>query len=227
MLDFALMWSSLPQVLWGLRLTVTLTALILCLGVVVAVPMALAATSRRAALRAFANGYILFFRGTPALVQIFILYYGSGQFPALRESWIWPVLRDPFWCVVIALGLNSGAYVGKMLAGALANLPRGPLEAATALGMKPWQRLMTVQAPLVLRAVLPAYGNEAILTLKATSLASAVTLLELTGQARNLVSSTYAPYEIFLTVGAVYLLLSFVLARAFAWSERRLSIPGS
>jgi His/Glu/Gln/Arg/opine family amino acid ABC transporter permease subunit len=227
MLDFALMWSSLPQVLWGLRLTVTLTALILCLGVVVAIPMALAATSRRAVLRTMANGYILFFRGTPALVQIFILYYGSGQFPALRESWIWPILRDPFWCVVIALGLNSGAYVGNMLAGALRNLPSGPLEAAIALGMKPWHRLMTVHAPLVLRAVLPAYGNEAILTLKATSLASAVTLLELTGQARNLVSSTYAPYEIFLTVGAVYLLLSFALARAFAWSERRLSIPGS
>jgi His/Glu/Gln/Arg/opine family amino acid ABC transporter permease subunit len=227
MLDFALMWSSLPQVLRGLQLTVEITLAVLFLGLVVAFPVALAAGARATALNAASQAYMLFFRGTPALVQIFLLYYGTGQFPALRETWIWPVLRDPYWCVVLALGLNSGAYVGKMLAGALANLPRGPVEAAAALGMRRWQVFVTIRMPLVVRAVLPAYGNEAILTLKATSLASTVTLLELTGQARNLVSSTYAPYEIFLTVGAVYLALSLSLGRGFEWAERRLRIPGN
>jgi His/Glu/Gln/Arg/opine family amino acid ABC transporter permease subunit len=226
MLDFALMWASVPQLLRGLALTVELTCLVLALGLAAAVPVALAARAANAALRGAAQGYMLFFRGTPALVQIFLLYYGTGQFPALRETFLWPVLREPYWCMVIALGLNSGAYVGKMLAGALANLPRGPVEAAAALGLRRWQILATIQTPLVVRAILPAYGNEAILTLKATSLASTVTLLELTGQARNLVSSTYAPYEIFLTVGAVYLALSLLLGRAFGWAERRLRVPG-
>ena len=227
MLDFALMWSSLPQVLRGLQLTVEITLAVLFLGLAIAFPVALAAGARAKALNAASQAYMLFFRGTPALVQIFLLYYGTGQFPVLRETWIWPILRDPYWCVVLALGLNSGAYVGRMLAGALANLPRGPVEAAAALGMRRWQVFVTIRMPLVVRAVLPAYGNEAILTLKATSLASTVTLLELTGQARNLVSSTYAPYEIFLTVGAVYLALSLSLGRGFEWAERQLRIPGN
>lgn len=227
MLDWALMWSSLPQVLRGLRLTIEITVLVLAFGLAMAFAVAMAARSRRGGVRAAAEGYVLFFRGTPALVQIFLLYFGAGQFPALRDTWLWPVLRDPFWCVVLALGLNSGAYVGRMLSGALANLPRGPIEAATSLGMRRWQIMTTVQLPLVVRAVLPAYGNEAILTLKATSLASTVTLLELTGQARNLVSSTYAPYEIFVTVGAVYLALALMLERGFRWAERRLRIPGN
>lgn len=226
MLDWTLMWGSLPQVLRGLRLTLELTALVLAFGMMMAFVVASMSRSQLRPVRIAAESYILFFRGTPALVQIFLLYFGAGQFPALRDTWLWPVLRDPFWCVVLALGLNSGAYVGKMLAGALANLPRGPIEAATSLGMRRGQIMLTVQLPLVVRAILPAYGNEAILTLKATSLASTVTLLELTGQARNLVSSTYAPYEIFVTVGAVYLTLALLLERFFRWAERRLRVPG-
>jgi len=224
-LDFGLIANSLPRILDGLALTVALTASVLLFGVVVAVPIALAARSRNRALSWSAQIYILFFRGTPALVQIFLVYYGAGQLTFVRDSWIWPLLREPFWCVILALGLNSGAYVGKMLAGALANLPSGPIEAARALGLRRVQTLATIQAPLVLRAMLPAYANEVILTLKATSLASTVTLLELTGQARNLVSATYAPYEIFLAVGAVYLALSLMIGRVFAWLERRLLIP--
>lgn len=227
MLDWVLMWTSLPQVLRGLRLTLELTSLVLAFGLAAAFVVASMARSRRRAVRVAAETYILFFRGTPALVQIFLLYFGAGQFPALRETWLWPLLRDPYWCVVLALGLNSGAYVGRMLAGALANLPRGPVEAASSLGMRRGQIMLTVELPLVVRAVLPAYGNEAILTLKATSLASTVTLLELTGQARNLVSSTYAPYQIFVTVGAVYLALALLFERFFRWAERRLRIPGN
>lgn len=225
MLDFGLIANSLPKILDGLALTLALTISTLALGVAAAVPIALATRSRNRALSWSAQAYILFFRGTPALVQIFLVYYGAGQLSFVRDSWLWPVLREPYWCVVLALGLNSGAYVGKMLAGALANLPHGPIEAARALGLRRMQTLATIQAPLVLRAILPAYANEVILTLKATSLASTVTLLELTGQARNLVSATYAPYEIFLAVGAVYLALSLMIGRAFGWLERRLLIP--
>jgi His/Glu/Gln/Arg/opine family amino acid ABC transporter permease subunit len=227
MLDLALMQQALPKLLEGLHLTVLLTLAVLAVGLVLALPLALAHRSRHRWLRLPAEGYILLFRGTPALVQVFLLYYGAGQFEAVRESALWPILREPFWCFVIALGLNSTAYVGQLLSGALRNLPQGVQEAAQALGLSRWQALWTVRLPLVVRQIVPALGNEAILTLKATSLACTITLLELTGMARNVIASTFAPYEVFLVAGAIYLVLTFALTRAFAAFEARLRIPGA
>lgn len=227
MLDLGVMREALPRLLEGLHLTLLLTLAVLLLGLALALPLALAHRSPRRWLRLPAEGYILLFRGTPALVQVFLLYYGAGQFETVRESAFWPILREPVWCFVIALGLNSAAYVGQLLSGALANLPRGALEAAEALGLTRWQALWTVRLPLVLRIALPAYGNEAILTLKATSLACTITILELTGMARNVVASTFAPYEVFVVAGAIYLSLTLVLTRGFASVERRLRIPGA
>lgn len=225
MLDFALMWASLPELLRGLWLTLQLTASVLALGLVVAFPVALARISKLRWLSSGANAYVLFFRGTPALVQIALLYFGAGQFESVRASPAWVVLREPFWCAVIALGLNSGAYTGQILSGALLAVPKGMIEAAQALGLSPFAALFTVRLPLGLRIAWPAYGNEVILTLKATSLASAITLLELTGRARSLVANTYAPYEVFLLAGLVYLTLTYSLARLFTQIERRLRTP--
>jgi octopine/nopaline transport system permease protein len=224
MFDFALMWDSLPELLRGLLLTLQLTAAALTLGLLVALPVALARIGARPWLKVLANCYILFFRGTPALVQIALLYYGAGQFEAVRASPAWIVLRDPFWCAVIALGLNSGAYTAQNLSGALLAIPKGMLEASRALGLSATAAFLTVRLPLALRIAWPAYGNEVILTLKATSLASAITLLELTGRARLIVSNTYAPYEIFLLAGSVYLVLTYTLARLFAQIEQRMRI---
>lgn len=224
MLDFALMWASLPKLLEGLWLTLQLTATTLLIGAVVAFPVALARIGRVRALAAAANAFILFFRGTPALVQISLLYYGAGQFEWIRSSPAWVVLSEPFWCAVISLGLNSAAYTGQNLSGALLAVPAGMLEAARALGLRPLATFVTVRFPLALRIALPAYGNEVILTLKATSLASAITLAELTGKARGLVADTYAPYEIFLLAGLVYLALTFTLTQVFGVLERRLQI---
>jgi His/Glu/Gln/Arg/opine family amino acid ABC transporter permease subunit len=227
MLDLALMAESLPRLLQGLHLTLLLMLAVLAVGLGLALPLALAHRSDRRWLRWPAEGYILLFRGTPALVQVFLLYYGAGQFEVIRDSMLWPVLREPFWCFVVALGLNSTAYVGQLLSGALRNLPKGALEAATALGLTRWQALWTVRLPLVVRQIVPAYGNEAILTLKATSLASTITILELTGMARNIVSATYAPYEVFVVAGAIYLAITLVLTRGFALVEARLRLPGA
>ena len=226
MLNVDLMLESLPRLLEGLHLTLLLTLAVLLLGLLLAVPLALAHQSSGALLRLPAELYILLFRGA-ALVQVFLLYYGAGQFEFVREGPLWPVLREPFWCFTISLGLNSTAYVGQLLSGSLRNLPKGTLEAATALGLSPAKVLWTVKLPLVLRQALPAYSNEAILTLKATSLACTITLLELTGMARNIVSATYAPYEVFVVAGAIYLVLTLLLTRAFALTERRLRIPGA
>jgi His/Glu/Gln/Arg/opine family amino acid ABC transporter permease subunit len=227
MLDTALILDSLPKLLEGLHLTLLLTVAVLAVGIVLALPLALAHRSPRRWLRWPAEGYILLFRGTPALVQVFLIYYGAGQFEAVRDSALWPILREPVWCFIIALGLNSTAYVGQLLSGALGSLAKGVLEAAEALGLSRWQVLRTIRLPLVLRLALPAYGNETILTLKATSLACTITLLELTGMARNLVASTFAPYEIFVAAGAIYLAITLLLTRGFALMERRLRIPGA
>ena len=225
MLDLALMVASLPELLKGLWLTLQLTLATLALGVLLAFPAALARLSPIAALSALANAYILLFRGTPALVQIALLYYGAGQFEWVRSSAAWVLLREPFWCAVIALGLNSGAYTAQNLSGALLAVPRGLVEAAQALGLSATSTFLTVRLPLAVRMAWPSYGNEVILTLKATSLASAITLLELTGRARSIVANTYAPYEIFLLAGLVYLCLTSSLTHLFARVERRLRVP--
>jgi His/Glu/Gln/Arg/opine family amino acid ABC transporter permease subunit len=212
--DISIVWSALPALAMGALLTLKLTALVILLGSVLAFPLALAKNARRAAIRSVANAYIMFFRGTPSLVQVFLLYYGASQFHSIQGSFLWPVLRDPFWCVVIALGLNSASYSGKTLAAALAAVPKGIKEAAFTLGLARHQSFLTVELPLAARAALPAFGNEIILTCKATSLASTVTLLDLTGTARLLSSETYAPYEVFLSAGLVYLAINYSLMLA-------------
>lgn len=224
MLDIALLGSILPKLISAATLTLKLTGLAIVLGCALALPVALCKNARSSALRAAASGYVLFFRGTPALVQLFLLYYGAGQFELIRGSWLWPVLRDPFWCVVIALGLNSASYSGKTLAATLAAVPKGTREAAFVLGLGRAQSFWLVEMPLAVRAALPALSNEIILTCKATSLASTVTLLELTGTARLLTSETYAPYEMFLSVGLVYLALNYTLMLGFRRLESALRL---
>lgn len=223
--DIHLLGAVMPTLLAAARLTLLLTALVVLLGTALALPVALCANASWRPVRAAAQGYMLFFRGTPALVQLFLLYYGAGQFDAVQESFLWPVLRNPFWCVVIALGLNSAAYAGKTLAAALDAIPRGVREAAFVLGLSPLQRFRRVDLPLALRAALPALGNDVILTCKATSLASTVTLLELTGTARLLTAETYAPYEMFFGAGLVYLAINYALMHGLRMLERTLNIP--
>jgi len=211
MFDFSLVFSVMPTLAKGALLTLQLTALVIVFGTLLALPVALARNSASVWLRGSANAYVMFFRGTPSLVQVFLLYYGASQFEIIQRSVLWPVLRDPFWCVVIALALNSASYTGKTLAAALAAVPKSLRDASFSLGLSRPQAFLTVSLPLAARAALPAYSNEIILTCKATSLASTVTLLDLTGTARLLTSETYAPYEVFLSAGLVYLAINYSL----------------
>ncbi|OAJ59368.1 hypothetical protein A6V36_27355 [Paraburkholderia ginsengiterrae] len=219
MFDFSLLLSSLPQLLSSLPVTLELFASIVVTGIVIGIPMTLLGLSNSKVLNGFVKFYIGAFRGTPALVQLFFLYYGFGQFSFVRHSMLWPILRDPFMCAVIALGMNSGAYTARILMGALSAVPKGIVEAAQALGLGNTSILTKIKAPIAVRIALPAYANETILNLKATSLASTVTIMELTGTSKLLVSETYAPYEIFVGAGLVYLLMTFVLAQFFKYLE--------
>lgn len=222
-MNWQVMIDSLPRLLGGALVTFELVALAVLLGIVVALPMALARLGRNPVLRAGAYGFIFFFRGTPLLVQIFLIYYGLSQFPEVRESIFWPILRDPFWCALIAFTLNTSAYVAEIMRGAIQAVPTGQIEAAMATGMSRLTRLRRVVLPQAVRIGLPAYSNEVILLVKASSLASTITLMDITGVARTIASVNYLPVELLSTAALIYLAINFILSRAFQLLEYLLS----
>lgn len=224
MLDFNLMLEVMPKLWQGVGTTGRLSCLILLLAFVLAIPISFARNSNKLFLSLPANAYILFFRGTPALVQVFLVYYGLSQFSWVRTSLAWTVLRDPFWCLIIALGMNGAAYSAELFAGAMRNVSRGVVEAARALGLTWYATVRTVIFPIALRSALPAYSNEIILTIKATSLASTITILDLTGMARLEVARTYAPYEVFLTAAAIYVAITTLLTKLLKQLEQRVVV---
>ena len=215
--------DSLPRLLEGAWLTVQLVVLALAAGTALALPLAGMRTARRWWLKAPAYGYLFFFRGTPLLVQIFLVYYGLAQFAAVRDSFLWPILREPYWCAVIAFGLNTAAYTAEIIRGGIAGggarRARGRVViGSVALG----QALRLIVLPRAVRQALPAYGNEVILMLKGSALASTITLLDLTGVARTIIARTYLAVELFALAGLIYLILTMLIVRGVRLLERRL-----
>lgn len=221
-MDWPFMFDVLRQLLSGVPLTLQLTALSLCAGFMLAVLVAGAVGSDIALLRWIAKWHVELFRGTPLLVQIFLIYYGLGQIPALRHSFLWPFLREPYWCAVLALALNTSAYTAEIIRGAIQAVPSGEVEAARACGMSGFLLRRRIVWPIAIRQGLPVYSSEVILMVKATSLASIITLTEMTGIAHKLISSTYRVFEIFIVTGALYLALTFLISATFSILERRL-----
>ena len=222
-----LMIESLPALLSGLLVTLKLVAAALVLGFVIALPTALARLSRNIGLRGIALGYVFFFRGTPLLVQIFLIYYGFSQFEAVRDSLLWPILREPYWCALIAFALNTGAYTAEVFRGGIQSVPHGQVEAARAIGMAPATVFRRIIWPQALRQALPAYGNEMILLVKASSLASTVTLMDITGVARTLAAETYMPIELFTAAAGIYLALTYAMSWGIVLLERKLTPAGA
>ena len=222
LLELFIKW--LPKLIQGATLTLELTALSVIAGLIVAIPLGIARSSSLWYVRSLPYAYIFFFRGTPLLIQLFLVYYGLSQFDVVRESVLWPYLRSPFWCAVITMTLHTAAYIAEILRGAIQAIPPGEIEAARALGMSRFKTLVHIVLPRATRIGLPAYSNEVILMLKASSLASTVTLLELTGMTRTIIARNYLTVDMFLTAGAIYLLMSFVLIQGFKLLERWLRV---
>lgn len=216
--------QALPKLLQGVVLTLELVALSCIAGLIFAIPMGIARASTRWYVRSLPYGYIFLFRGTPLLVQLFLVYYGLAQFEAVRQGPLWPYLRDPFWCAVITMTMHTTAYIAEIVRGALQAVPAGEIEAARALGMSKAQTLLFITLPRAIRIGLPAYSNEVILMLKGSALASTVTLLELTGMARTIIARTYLPVEIFFAAGVMYLLIAYVLVLGFKLLEKVLRV---
>jgi putative lysine/arginine/ornithine/histidine/octopine transport system permease protein len=210
-----------PDYLSGTWLTIQLVAISAILGFLLAVPVALARLSENPALRGAATGYSLFFRGTPLLVQIFLIYFGLGQFGFVRSSFLWPFLREAYVCALITFVLNTAAYSAEIVRGGILAVPHGEVEAARACGMSSWQTYRLVILPRAFSIVLPAYSNEVIILLKGTALASTITLMELMGQAQFISSNTYLPIQVFVIAGAIYYVLTLVITWIFRMLERR------
>ena len=212
--------ESLPVYLGGAWTTVQLLLISLLLGLALALPLAV--------LRSLGGwpsrlvwAYTYVFRGTPMLVQLFLIYYGLAQFDAVRNSVVWPWLSSAWFCACLSFVLNTAAYTTEIIAGAIRALPAGEIEAAQALGMSRAVMLRRIVLPQALRRALPAYGNEAIFMLHGTSLASVVTLMDLTGAARQVNATHYLPFEAFITAAMFYLALTLVLVALFHKAEAR------
>ena len=219
--DYTVIWDSLPLYFGGVLVTLKLLAIALFFGLLLAIPLALMRTSRSP----WGNGpawlYTYVIRGTPMLVQLFLVYYGLAQFEAVRESVLWPYLSNATFCACVAFAINTSAYSAEILAGSLKATPHGEIEAAKAMGMSRAKLYRRILLPSALRRALPQYSNEVIMMLHTTSLASIVTLIDITGAARTVSSQYYLPFEAFITAGLFYLCLTFILVRLFKLAERR------
>lgn len=214
----------LPQLLQGLAITLALVSCALVAGIVLALGMTLAIISQHGYLRMPAQVIVFFIRGTPLLVQIFLIYYGSGQFEWLKASWLWPLFREPFTCAIMALAINTAAYTTVLLKGALEAVPENEVMAAKAVGMSDALLMRRITLPRAFRLMLPAYSNEVIIVLKGTSLASTITLLDLMGVVNQIMAQTYASIEFLTVAGVIYLMLNVCIMTVFKIIERTVRI---
>lgn len=221
--DLNLILESLPKMLSGVGITLQLLVVSGLLGLILAILLLLMRISGKFYLDWIAQVYIYIFRGTPILVQIFIIYYGLPQFEAIRDSIFWDILREPTGCAILALTLNTGAYVSEILRGGVLGVDKGLLEAGSALGMSARHKFIYITTPLATRLSLPAYSNDVISLLKSTALASTITITDMTGIARTIVADTYAPYEVFISLAIVYMIFTFFIQKLFGLFERYLS----
>jgi arginine/ornithine transport system permease protein len=219
--DFILILSHWEIFLTGIRNTVLLVMTGLSLGAAAALPMAIARWRRTPLLSESIGAFVYVFRGSPMLVQAYILYYGLAQFDAVRESFLWPVLREPWWCAAIAFSINSAAYQVEIYRGGLDAVPRGEIEATAALGMPRLTALRRVIVPSALRRSLPMLGNEAIFLLHGSAIASMLTIIDVLGAGRRLNAEYYLAYEGFLAATLIYMVLVFLITRLLAAVERR------
>ena len=218
-----LMIESLPRLLNATKLTIQLTLLSLIFGVFVGTFFAILRTSNNKFFYFTAYYYSYVFRGTPLLVQIFIIYFGLGQIEYLRSTFLWVILKEPYWCAIIAFTLNTGAYTSEILRSAFQTIKPGIIEAGKSLGISSKIIFYKTQIPIAIRQSLPAYGNEIILMMKGTSLASTVTLMDLTGVAKYIISTTFKPIEVFIVAGGIYLFMTFLIHNIIKYLEKKYS----
>ena len=218
-MDFQVIIDNLPLYLQGLKTTIVLVVASLILGLALAIPIALLAASKRKWVAALPKAYIYFFRGTPLLVQMFMIYHGMGQFEAVRESFLWVIFQHAWACALVAFALNTAGYTGEILRGTIEQTPYGEIEAAKSVGMSNAQIYRRIILPSTFRRALPAYGNEVIFMLHGSSLAGLITIVDLFGAAKVVNARNFVPFESFIAAGIFYLAITFMIVWGFKKAE--------
>ena len=222
-MDLELMINSFPKLLSAAVITFKLLSVSLIIGLFIGLFFAILRLNKNIFINKFAYGYSYIFRGTPLLVQIFIIYFGLGQIEYLRSTILWVILKEPYWCAIIAFALNTGAYTSEILRSAFQTIKPGIIEAGKSLGISNKVIFYKIQIPIAIRQSLPAYGNEIILMMKGTSLASTVTIMDLTGVAKYIISTTFKPIEVFIVAGGIYLFMTFIIHNVIKFLEKKYS----
>ena len=222
-MDLELMINSFPKLLNAAVITLKLLSVSLIIGLFIGLFFAILRLNKNIFINRFAYGYSYVFRGTPLLVQIFIIYFGLGQIEYLRSTILWSILKEPYWCAIIAFALNTGAYTSEILRSAFQTIKPGIIEAGKSLGISKKVIFYKIQIPIAIRQSLPAYGNEIILMMKGTSLASTVTIMDLTGVAKYIISTTFKPIEVFIVAGGIYLFMTFIIHNVIKFLEKKYS----
>jgi octopine/nopaline transport system permease protein len=222
-MDFTIMVTSLPKLLNAAIITLKLLSLSLFFGLFIGLLFAILRLNKNPIINKFAYGYSYVFRGTPLLVQIFLIYFGLGQIEYFRSTFLWVIFKEPYWCAIIAFALNTGAYTSEILRSAFETIRPGIIEAGKSLGISNKIIFYKIQIPVAIRQSLPAYGNEIILMMKGTSLASTVTIMDLTGVAKYIISTTFKPIEVFIVAGGIYLFMTFIIHNVIKYLEKKYS----
>ena len=209
----------------GAKTTLMLMLIVFSSSFVIALPLAVLRAYEVAGVRWVIHGYTRVVRGTPLLVQVYIIYYGLGQFGFIRETPLWVVLSEALYCLVLGLILNNTAYLVEILRGAIREVPTGIVEACKSIGMSPAQTLVLVVLPIAVRRSLPVLANEIIFVMHATAVASTITIVDILGAGRALNGTYYVAYEGFVTAAVLYILIAYSISWLFRRLERRYLAP--
>ena len=216
--------QNFPYLLKAAFLTIELTILSLFIGCLLGLFFSILRLSKNKIIFKFAYYYSFIFRGTPLLVQIFIIYFGLAQLEFIRDSFLWIVLKEPYWCAIISFTLNTGAYTSEIFRSAFEKVDKGTIEAGKSLGLSKFKIFLKIKFPLAIKSSIPAYGNEMILMLKGTSLASTVTLIDLTGASKYIISTNFNPVEVFIFSGSIYLFFTFFIHNIIKYTEKKMRV---
>ncbi len=216
--------EMIPHMIKGLFVTLNLLIQSAFFGLLITIPIVLGRMSKFKVIRYLVNIYIVFFRGTPLLVQFFIFYYGFAQFEWFRDSIFWFMFKPAMSCAILTLAMNTAAYTAEILYGAMRSIPKGDIEAARALGMSRFLIIRRIMLPKAIAYGLPAYGNEVIYLLKGTAIVFMITILDLMGMANLIRAQTFLTYEPLIIAAIFYLLITFALTKFFKWMESKYRI---
>lgn len=223
-MDWPLLMHYLPEIIKGSLLTLSLVSTSLTIGFCLALGFSLSIVSEQPVLKKLVQSYIFIIRGTPLLVQFFLIYYGFGQLAWMQQSFLWIFFKEPFCCAMLTLALNTAAYTTELFVGAIRAVPSTEIEACRAFGMSWGLSLRRITMPYAWRLVLPAYSNEVVMLVKASSLASTITLLELLGITQQIINQTFLTLEFYTLAGIIYLTINSVVLGLFKQLERRFRV---